>query len=122
MKHSFFLILVSILILGCKEGDKLQRHGTRYAVWFDFKKTPEATELEIYSSDRSSSKFYLVRDLTKPLTIPAGYVKIQVPVKNVVCTSTTQIPWLEYLDAVHLLKAFPNTRLIYSKSVLSSPF
>jgi len=117
LKHLFFLSLISILILGCKDRDKPQHHGTRYAVWFDFKKTPEATELEIYSSEKISSKFYLVRDQAKPIAIPEGYVKVQVPVKNIVCSSTTQIPWLEYLDAVHLLTAFPNTGLIYSKSV-----
>lgn len=117
MKYLFFLILSSVFILGCKDEDKFKRHGTRYAVWFDFRKTSDGTELEIFSPNRTSTKFFLVRGHADKSITPNGYSKVQVPIDRIVCTSTTQIPWLEYLNAVHLLSAFPNTNLIYSERV-----
>lgn len=117
MKNRFLFILLTALVLGCASEEKNQRQGTRYAVWFDFKRTTDATELEIFSSDRSSAKYFLINKINKDLEPPAGYVKVRVPLKKIVCTSTTQIPWLEYLNATHFLQAFPNTRLIYSPTV-----
>lgn len=49
--------------------------------------------------------------------LPDSISIIEIPVQRLVCTSTTHLPSLEYLNETERLVGFPNTNYIYSKDI-----
>ena len=89
---------------------------TTYANGFGFKRHNDYTHLWIIGNDDSSDHFYLVeKNKPIPAEVLGKETVIRVPVETVVCTSTTQIPWLDHLDASAMIAGFPDPEFVYSQ-------
>lgn len=95
---------------------EIQKTETVYAGEFGFQRNVGYTKLWIGNQKDGLEEFYLV---TKGLPIPTELENrtnlINVPVGSVVCTSTTQVPWLDMLNASDLLSGFPDPVYLYSE-------
>ena len=95
-----------------KQGDSL-----KYAVGFSISKQGNSKLVEVkypYQNATSGYKYLLV---PKGETIPAHDDQtkvVAVPLENIVCTSTTHIPLLDYLNLTNKLVGFPTTDYISS--------
>ncbi len=95
-----------------KQGDSL-----KYAVGFSISNQGNSKLVEVkypYQNATSGYKYLLV---PKGETIPAHDDQtkvIAVPLENIVCTSTTHIPLLDYLNLTNKLVGFPTTDYISS--------
>lgn len=128
MKHKFLLILtVAVFLQGCEK---------RKSVSAELPQTPSSTTLEYatgftvsYRGDDTKivEVVYPFQGATsgyKYLLLPKGHALpshesdvriIRTPVSSLVCTSTTHIPLLDYLDETDKLVGFPTTDYISSK-------
>lgn len=68
-----------------------------------------------YQGATSGYKYLLVPKGEEIPAHDAGTKIILVPITSIVCTSTTHIPLLDYLDATNLLTGFPTTDYISSE-------
>ena len=126
MKNVFGLIVTIFLFTGCAVSTQEQDSEFKY----------EAVELK-YATGFTIAKaqdFYLVKILTpyKGAAHPLTYVfynrhedmpnieadgYIPIPVKSIVCTSTTHIPLLDYLNETNSLSGFPTLDYISSAAM-----
>ncbi|MEQ9165773.1 MAG: ABC transporter substrate-binding protein [Fulvivirga sp.] len=92
------------------------KYATGFAIeYFDGYKIVEVKRP--YMNAKTSFKYILVSDESK---VPASLKNeriIQVPIKSIVCTSTTHIPLLDYLDETDKLIGFPTTDYISSEKM-----
>lgn len=63
---------------------------------------------------KTNDTYILYKDSSKIPDSLQGYTAIQVPIKNIIATSTTHIPPLEMLGVEHTLLGFPGTDYISS--------
>lgn len=96
--------------------DATSNSETTHANSFGFNRHKDYTHLWIVGNAGSSDHFYLV-EKNKP--IPAEVLGkeniIRVPVETVICTSTTQIPWLDLLESSVALSGFPDPGYVFSE-------
>jgi iron complex transport system substrate-binding protein len=126
MKKYQFIILIALL--GCKEKNTEQNHlqenksetTIKYAEGFRAKYYDTFKEVEVtypFQGATSGYKYLLVpRDQKIPKHDPSTRV-IRIPVQSIVCTSTTHIPLLDYLNETDKLVGFPTTDYISSEKM-----
>ncbi|MFK5878106.1 MAG: ABC transporter substrate-binding protein [Flavobacteriaceae bacterium] len=68
-----------------------------------------------YPNSESDLNYFLVNDKTDLSLFKSSDILIQIPVQQIVVTSTTHIPMLELLNVQNTLVGFPNTEYISSK-------
>ncbi len=115
------LACILILITACQErketgetsGAKLE---VQYARGFEIFKTDYGYRLEL-KRPFPGAETSLVYRLTEDQDLQAEVRTISIPVGSIVCTSTTHIPMLDYLNAGDKLVGFPNTDYISTPSV-----
>jgi iron complex transport system substrate-binding protein len=127
MKCSFWLFLVIIALVTCcnvKQSENPPAHSLdkdtlklKYATGFSIMKDSAYTRIVVrrpYQGANQALHYILVpRNMDIPEHDPQVKV-IRVPVNNIVCTSTTHIPLLDYLDETEKLVGFPTTDYISS--------
>ncbi len=119
-----FVNFISIIFSCNPQQEDLVESGIKiqlqYATGFRIEEFNGYKKVEIISPFLGASSgftYYLVpRGAETPEVIQNKSI-IRVPVESIVCTSTTHIPLLEYLDVAGTLKGFPNTDYISSKLV-----
>ncbi len=120
------LLLLSLFIFTCRgkqTGPEAASHlqhkvYLKYASGFTVSELEGAKLVEVlspYPGATTSYRYLLVqRDKPVPsLNIEAKV--IQVPLQTIVCTSTTHIPLLDYLNEIHTLTGFPTLNYISSE-------
>ena len=129
MMHRFKSILILPLLLivaGCEQkrshvteiSKSSQSSTLQYAKGFEVTYYEDGTKAVnvLYPFQGATSGYrYLLVPKDKP--VPAkeeGVRVIRIPVKSIVCTSTTHIPLLDYLDETDKLVGFPTTDYISS--------
>lgn len=123
---SRFVLLLSTLIFFCCE--RLAEKATqparqvtenpKYASGFTIKDVEGAKFVEVLSPypGATSAYRYLLVPHGKPVPAIQGEVRvIMVPIQHIVCTSTTHIPLLDYLDKTDALVGFPTLDYISSE-------
>jgi iron complex transport system substrate-binding protein len=120
--------LIFLLILGCKakvtessikDGDATSLE-IKYADGFHVKYKGNIKEVEVvypFQGATSSYKYLLV---PKDQQIPDHDLStrvIQIPLTSIVCTSTTHVPLLDYLNETDKLIGFPTTDYISSEKM-----
>lgn len=121
-KFSFFTIIITLLFIlnSCnstinnKKSDNIiiSKTNIKYAKGFDIQHFKDFTKLIIkapYPNSKETFEFKLTSKKSKEINT------IQVPIKSLVVTSTTHIPFLELLNEENKLVGFPNTKYISSK-------
>ncbi len=89
----------------------------KYATGFTVKKNEAGTLVEItypYQGATKGYKYLLISDSLKTPMNDKEITIIRVPLKNIVCTSTTHVPLLDYLGLTQKLIGFPTTDYISS--------
>ncbi len=122
MKNIFLLFLPFLFLLSCNYNEKPVEEISSltelsYATGFTIQEKEKYTLVTVntpYKNAASALKYVLYpRNGTKPKVAADAY--IPVPLKSIVCTSTTHIPLLDYLEETNKLIGFPTTDYISSK-------
>lgn len=90
-----------------------------YAKGFSLHNYPEFSILEVsqpWQGSDQSFTYVLSKDVTKLPDSLKSYVSIQVPIENIVVTSTTHLPSIELLGQSSSLKGFPGLDYISSQN------
>jgi len=120
------IITVALLFSSCstvpqekKDGEIYQLVPLKYATGFTIEKAMDYYVVKILTPYRGAAKpltyVFYDRQKNKPTIDADGY--IAVPVKSIVCTSTTHIPLLDYLDETKSLIGFPTLDYISSEAM-----
>ncbi|MEP4374630.1 MAG: ABC transporter substrate-binding protein, partial [Algoriphagus sp.] len=100
-----------------KETAMLENSALSYASGFTISKGNNYWELEVTQAWTGADRIFRYLVLEENAEKPTGNYDaiIQLPVENVVLTSTTQIPHLDMLNATEKLIGFPDLNLISSE-------
>jgi len=124
LRHSFFFLLIAGFISCTAEHSKQtpplhynQIQGTeltlKYATGFRIKVIPNGYALQVLEPFPGSSdtiSYFFIRSTEKT----SGKNEISIPVRSMICTSTSHIPLLDYLKQSKSLKGFPGLDYICS--------
>ena len=131
MKPIFFLLIMLIVLLNCKNEPKKQLNKPivkehiqfKYAKGFSVNNLGTYKVLEIFKPWPNAEKSYKyvfinIANATKTSFMKGEFDGIIInPIEKIVVTSTTHIPALELLGVEHTLVGFPGTEYISSESV-----
>lgn len=126
MKNIFGLIAAIFLISGCSVSTQeyysdfnYESLELKYATGFTIDKTKDFYLIKILTpykgADKSLTYVFYDRLQDKPKIDADAYIPI--PVKTIVCTSTTHIPLLDYLNETNSLTGFPTLDYISSAAM-----
>ena len=126
MKTTKYLFIFStfLLLLSCKkEVHKANLNielntSIKYAQGFEIKEFNDHKKLIInspYKDSKQPLEYILISNNTDVSQFTSEVKTIQIPVKNIVVTSTTHIPMLELLELENALIGFPNTKYVSSE-------
>ena len=91
-----------------------------YATTFSINPTDSGTWLSILEPWKGNTQpmhYYLYPRDAQPPSLPDSVRSIAVPIQRLVCYATTQLPYLDILDAEETLVAFPSTQYITTPSL-----
>jgi iron complex transport system substrate-binding protein len=119
---SFF---VACILLSCGSNKETttqnqQSHITRYAQGFSVTTIGSSKLVEVkqpYQNATSGYQYLLVPQGEEAPAHDEQTQVISVPIKNIVCTSTTHIPLLDYIGETEKLIGFPTTDYISSEKM-----
>jgi iron complex transport system substrate-binding protein len=126
MKH-VIIFIVSTILFSCtskKENIKVSQtkdtlgYGIRYAKGFTVTYDGKIKRVNVNSPFQGATSGYTYLLVPKGEEVPehdASVKIIRTPVESIVCTSTTHIPLLDYLDVTDKLVGFPTTDYISSE-------
>lgn len=116
------IIIVIVFLSGCnpdkKESETTTTSSISYAKGFKISSVGNSTLAEVvypYQGATSGYKYLLVPKGEEAPAHEADTKVIMVPIESIVCTSTTHIPLLDYLDASDKLVGFPTMDYISSE-------
>lgn len=128
MRNSI-LFFALLLFIGCKTDTKekittpntpIQESDIRYATTFDIQQFDGYKEIHIkdlWPNSQTSLRYLLIEDIEKaPQRIEAYDAVVEVPIEEIVVTSTTHIPSLDMLDEIETLVGFPDLDFISTES------
>lgn len=120
------LVVSCCLVASCDtkkdslKGD-IDSMSIQYAKGFTVQKLNDGNKLvEVgypYQGAKSGYKYLLVQKGNKIPKHEAEVAVIMIPVESIVCTSTTHIPLLDFLDETNKLTGFPTTDYISSEKM-----
>jgi iron complex transport system substrate-binding protein len=119
-KFSLFIICVTLLACEKKEStvaDKQVQTTTKYASGFTIQYQGNVKLVEVTYPFQGATSGYKYLLVPKGDNIPAHDADVKVirtPITSIVCTSTTHIPLLDYLDESDKLVGFPSLDYISS--------
>jgi iron complex transport system substrate-binding protein len=125
MKH-VTIFIVSVILFSCTSKDKLEtvqsedssRYELRYAKGFKVTYNGNVKRVIVNSPFQGATSGYTYLLVPKGEAIPEHQPDVRIirtPVESIVCTSTTHIPLLDYLDVTDKLVGFPTTDYISSE-------
>jgi iron complex transport system substrate-binding protein len=124
MKNLSPLLIIVFIFYGCisdkKESETTHYSSTSYASGFKVSDIANAKLVEAiypYQGATSGYKYLLVPKGQEAPDHEADTKVIYVPIQSIVCTSTTHIPLLDYLNASDKLVGFPTTDYISSEKM-----
>ena len=126
MKINFGLIASVFLVWGCSVSTqehyseiKYKSIELKYATGFTINKAKNFYLIKVLSPYKGSTQqltyIFYDRQTDKPNIEVDGYIPI--PAKSIVCTSTTHIPLLDYLNETNSLTGFPTLDYISSSTM-----
>jgi len=113
-----FLIILIFISCDNKAPNTVTNTLEQHAQGFEIKKLVNYTKLTIkspYPNSENDLNYFLVDSKTDLSQFKSSDVLIQIPIQQIVVTSTTHIPMLELLDVQHTLVGFPNTKYVSSE-------
>lgn len=124
----FSLLIIALFIASC--GNKKNQNNsfvvdstyTKYAKGFRIAHKENITQVEVLKAYQGSEEVltYWLIDEAEEIPEHESHIKIiRTPIKSIVCTSTTHIPLLDYLNESAALIGFPTTDYISSEKMRS---
>jgi iron complex transport system substrate-binding protein len=125
MKHLLFVIL-GLIVLGCEtkqsgthvETENTSETSIRYASGFTVSYQSDGTKLvEVVYPFQGATSGYKYLLIPKGQSVPSHDNNVRVvtiPLSSIICTSTTHIPLLDYLEETEKLVGFPSTDYVSS--------
>ncbi|MCZ8216578.1 MAG: ABC transporter substrate-binding protein [Cyclobacteriaceae bacterium] len=124
----FSLLIIALFIASC--GNKKNQNNsfvvdstyTKYAKGFSIAHKDNITQVEVLKAYQGSEEVltYWLIDEAGEIPEHESHIKIiRTPIKSIVCTSTTHIPLLDYLNESAALIGFPTTDYISSEKMRS---
>jgi iron complex transport system substrate-binding protein len=122
-KEKFFLFLLLLVHISCKKESNVSitnynsKSSVKYAKGFDIILENGIKKLIIKSPYQNSKNTFEYKIQKKKNNTTTNYKKttIEVPIKNIIVTSTTHIPMIELLDEEKTIIGFPFSKYISSK-------
>ncbi|MFY8035987.1 MAG: ABC transporter substrate-binding protein [Cyclobacteriaceae bacterium] len=118
---SFIILFIASLLISCSSTpDKKENNPSdeiKYATGFKVSNVGNAKLVEIiqpYQNATSGYHYLLVPKGEPTPANPTNATVIHTPIDNIVCTSTTHIPLLDYINETDKLVGFPTTDYISS--------
>lgn len=128
MRNPIFLFVL-LLFIGCKSDTKEevtpiitqeQKSEVSYATAFDIQQFDGYKEIyikDLWPNSQTSLRYLLIENTSKsPKNTQEYDAVVQVPIKEIVVTSTTHIPSLDMLNVTETLVGFPDLDFISSES------
>jgi iron complex transport system substrate-binding protein len=122
-----WILFAAVALAACKGEEKESKKGetapNRYALGFRVEDKGIYRDVFVQHVDDSTTKPIQYRLITQEQDLPpaeVGVTVIRVPIKNLVCTSTTHIPHLDYLGETDKLVGFPSLEYISSSTMRES--
>jgi iron complex transport system substrate-binding protein len=109
-----FIVLVSCKNRQSENNNEFQNPSTKYANGFWIEKKENYRHVFVKQSDGATIQYRLIERSANSASEENGVLTIEVPIANIVCTSTTHIPLLDYLGQTDKLIGFPSTDYISS--------
>lgn len=120
------LLIIGLIVASC--GSKKNQNNTfvvdstytKYAKGFRVSYKENITQVEVMKPYQGSQEIltYWLIDAAAEIPAHESHVKIiKTPIKSIVCTSTTHIPLLDYLNESAALVGFPTTDYISSEKM-----
>jgi iron complex transport system substrate-binding protein len=125
MKHLYPYFIFTVIVFACStkqnqsNGSQVSYH-LKYAEGFKVKKEGKVTWIEVKQPYQGADNGFEYLLVPKGEPVPQHPVSTQViytPLNNIVCTSTTHIPLLDYLNESDKLIGFPTTDYISSEKM-----
>lgn len=124
-------IFISLVLIGCTKSEEKtelkERESTienpvaiKYATGFKVEKHEKYTKVTVpepYQGADHGFTYILIPKGQTPPELKSGEQLIEVPISTIVCTSTTHIPLLDYLNETNALVGFPSTNYISSEKM-----
>jgi iron complex transport system substrate-binding protein len=124
MKHHIFYCILALSIISCAEKKNLSETNNeitlKYAHGFSVKKEGNIKRVTVNYPYQGATEGYTYLLVPKGEEVPKHDEKTQIisiPVDKIVCTSTTHIPLLDYLNESDKLVGFPTTDYISSEKM-----
>lgn len=126
MKHGLLGVLSLIILLSCQKSSHkdtssiiFENIELKYATGFSIRKAPEVYEVTIKTPFEGAKDplRYIFYKNSKVITGIHADAKVKIPVETIVCTSTTHIPLLDYLNETGSLTGFPTLDYISSPAM-----
>lgn len=128
MNSAPYIFLIAVLAMACNgkspssPGDPVleKKSGIKYAEGFIIERIGNATLVEVtypFQGATSGYAYLLVPAGQEPPRHVSDAKVIYTPVESIVCTSTTHIPLLDYLNETDKLVGFPTTDYISSEKM-----
>jgi iron complex transport system substrate-binding protein len=122
-KEKFFLFLLLLVHISCKKESNVSitnynsKSSVKYAKGFDIILENGIKKLIIKSPYQNSKNTFEYKIQKKKNNTTTNYktTTIEVPIKNIIVTSTTHIPMIELLDEEKTIIGFPFSKYISSK-------
>lgn len=123
--RSIYAVLIFLVIISCKRESAnressefiISKTEIKYAVGFTVTYLENAKLVNVIQPHQNTKAgyTYLLVEAGKPIPYhPEGTKVITIPISTIVCTSTTHIPLLDYLNETKTLVGFPSTNYISS--------
>ena len=128
MRHYFFLVVLFLGFIQCKESESSANLNTyaqnsiQHAEGFSIEKYDGYSVIKVSNAYPEAKNDYTYILHKKGVQIPDSlqqFTAIEVPIKKVIVTSTTHIPALESLGVENTLIGFPTTNYISSEKTRS---
>lgn len=119
------MCFVLLVLASCKKQTTLEtkvesNNLVEYAKGFSIREYQNFTVLTIlqpWANAEQNFSYVLYKDQIKLPDSLANYPAIQIPIKELVCTSTTHLPALEVLDEINSIKGFAGLNYVSSEKV-----
>lgn len=118
MKYHCCMKRIIMLIAVVCSLSTLQAQTIRYATGFKVSKSGNSTLVEVTYPHKGATSGYKYLLVKKGTAVPKHGTDVKViytPIERIVCTSTTHIPLLDYLNISEKLVGFPTTDYISSE-------
>ena len=114
--------MTMLLLVSCNQKDKAVSSDTvsvdsilcpKYATGYQVKDTAGVRLVDV------GKDYHFALVTTDDVTVPEGYTKVRVPIKNTICMTALQLSNFTILDAHNVVKGLTGTKNLFNKDILA---